>query len=445
MGLTLLLSRATQRQNFKAIALSATLVLAPLVAPAQAESPRQTSLPPRLIVVQLSRELFTPLAEKQVDTTTSVRDVILGTPIRGLARTTGQPQLDLFDDPESAAFIITLRGGNVSRTVGRNGPAIIYSRATTRFAAAKRIAFQPGQGFVAGPARVNAVTQTATEGIGSTRRGLIGRIVERRAAREVAELRPQVNAIARQRAEVRIRTAFDAAVEQRLARVNANPDLRHALALVSGKNGEPNYVCCTRDGSVLLAAAGEGALAGLQLPQVERSAPVQVWVHDSMVGGNLALFLKQFDSAQPGASLVDQALEVMPPVLKQGLGMPATVAQAELPLNYVTAQDWIVIQIDPQASASAATPTTQLAATRPQAAPARAAPQRVTLRDKPARPPAGNRIWTSSDGRFRVSAMLVSATPAAVTLKRADSGREVAVPWARLSSADQQFARTTGG
>lgn len=48
------------------------------------------------------------------------------------------------------------------------------------------------------------------------------------------------------------------------------------------------------------------------------------------------------------------------------------------------------------------------------------------------------RKWTSADGKFSVDAEFVSATEANVIVRRAD-GREITVPRARLSAADQAF------
>ena len=392
-------------------------------APSTSEQP----MPRRRIVVQLSRELFEPLVDKAIDRTTPVTDVILGTPVRGWARTTGQPQLDLLDDPDSAAFVVTIRGANVTRTVGQNGPAIIHSRADTRFGATKRITYQPGKGFVAEPTLINVVTRTATEGIGSTRRGLIGRIVRRRASREVSELRPTIDAIARQRAETRISRGMDNFLEQRLAKVNKNADLREAIALALGGDGDASFACCTKGGCVFLAISDSPGEPMAELPSFTgEPAPIQVWVHDTLVGGNIAAWLKRWDETKPGSNLAQQALEVVPDVLKKSLGLPAAVAETEVAVNYVTVGEWIVVQIDPQPVAEEVQAAGTERIARSEAPPASSA-----------QPTAPMRTWTSADGRYSVMAKLVATTAEAVTLQRADDGRVVTVPMSRLSAADR--------
>ena len=50
------------------------------------------------------------------------------------------------------------------------------------------------------------------------------------------------------------------------------------------------------------------------------------------------------------------------------------------------------------------------------------------------------RTWTSSDGKFKITAELVEARTGAVTLKTAD-GRVISVPLNRLSQADREFIK----
>jgi hypothetical protein len=161
--------------SLRAVAAIAALG-AVLVASAFAEDSSQ----PRQIVVRVSRDAVTPLADMQIDTTTPVEDVILGTYVRGKARTTGQPAVEFVANPNQATFAVLLKGATVSRTVGRNGPATIYTRADTHFTATTQVRFEPGRGFVAERAKIAATTRATNEGIG-TRRGLVGWIVHRRA------------------------------------------------------------------------------------------------------------------------------------------------------------------------------------------------------------------------------------------------------------------------
>lgn len=391
--------------------------------------------PARRIVVRLSREVFAPLVEKQVDTTTPVADFVLGARIAGRARTTGLPKLKVVDDPHSASFVITLRGANVSRTVGRNGLAIVHTRAETHFTATKRVRFQAGKGFVAEPAQIASRTRTITEGIGATRRGFVGRIIVRRASRQVAALRPQVEAIARQRAETRIRAAFDRYTDSRLAQLNRSTDMRPAIAWLLGGEGEPSFALSTKNNCVQIVASSASAEAfqAVELPAIgQNAAPVQVWVHESVIGDRIASLLKLVDESSRGTTLAGRALDAVPIAIKDSLGLSATTKDVTPALNYATARDWIVIQIGSQPGASVA------ASEQPAVASASGPPANAAAATA-ASPMSSNRIWTSADGRFTVVALLVSASTEGVTLKRAVDGKLVTVPMSKLSELDRKL------
>ena len=385
--------------------------------------------PTRQIVVRLSRDVFAPLVENEVDRTTDVTDVILGTSVRGRARTRGMPQLDLVPDQNRASFVVTLRGTNVSRTTGRNGPAIVYTRADTQFVATKRITFEAGKGFVAQPALIRAETRTTTEGVGATRRGFIGRIVRRRAWRRVNATRPQVDAIARQKAESRIRAAFDQSVAAKLARVNQSTDLRTAAAILLGGEMEPRFASTTtRQYLQIVAWSGEGPAPAFAAPKLSGpAAPVQLWVHQSIFGETTANALKLLEQAPALNSIAGKALAIVPAILKQ-FGSQQQPGLSPT-LDYQAAGDWVVMQVGSDALARIAGGALGpgLAPTQP---PVRA---------------AVDRRWTSVDGRFTCMAGLVSATRDSVKLKRARDGKVITVPLWRLSELDQQIARRAAG
>ena len=300
---------------------------------------------PRRIVIRLTAEAFAPLVDRDVDETRPVQDVILGTRVAGQSRTTGKPTVTLADDDDSASFVLTLKGTTVSRTVGYNGPAVIRSRSETFFTATKRVVFQAGQGFVSEPAKIDARTRITTEGIGSTRPGLRGRLVQRQAAPQVAASRRAAEEIVRQKAMRRVSAAFDRHLEGRLERLNRALDMREAIAFVLRGETEPRYVFCTADGCVqIVASAGvDDPAVPVQLPPLEsKPAPVQIWVHRSLVDENLAFFLKQFDQARREPGPVFRILAAA----AAGFRSEPSADSTDTSLDDVAADEWIVIQID---------------------------------------------------------------------------------------------------
>lgn len=51
------------------------------------------------------------------------------------------------------------------------------------------------------------------------------------------------------------------------------------------------------------------------------------------------------------------------------------------------------------------------------------------------------RLWTSRDGRFKVEAVLVSASEDSIQLKRTDNGKTVSVPIEKISDEDQAYVQ----
>ena len=161
--------------------------------------------PPARIVVRLDSDLLVPLIERPIEEVQAVDETILGVRMIGRAQVAGQPKVTLADHPKDAAFSVTITGTINSRTTGRSGPVQIYSRSATQFVATKRIAYQPGRGFVGEAAVVVAQTSSRPERIAPNRGGILGRAIERRAWVRAAQSREQVNQIVQAKAEEKLR------------------------------------------------------------------------------------------------------------------------------------------------------------------------------------------------------------------------------------------------
>jgi hypothetical protein len=302
------------------------------------------------VVVRLTVDLFRPLIDREIDETKPVDDVVLGTRVRGTSRTMGRPSLELLENESAASFDVQLFGTTTSRTVGQNGPAIIRTRADSSFGAAKRVTFVPGKGFQAEPARVNVNTRTTTESIESARRGPLGiaaRIVEREASEQVEAQRPQVTAIAREKARARIAAAFDRALDARVAEFNEDTSVRRAIAALMSLDGDSVYTCCTRDGCVLLAASRKGGASAAELPALGRNAPpVQIWFHKSLLGEEAAGVLNQLERVG-AAGLAKQALDILPPVMRPDIALLGRTERTPR-IDYATTDEWIVLAVQPE-------------------------------------------------------------------------------------------------
>ena len=326
----------------------------------------------RRVVLRLTADAFAPIVDRDIDETRPVNDVIVGTPVRGKSRTTGKPTVTLIDDDKSASFLLTLKGTAVSRTVGYSDPARIYSRSETYFIATKRVVFEAGKGFVAQPAKINAKTRIITEGIGSTRPGLRGRIVQRRAGPIVAANRPAAEEETRQKAMRRISASFDRFLEGRLARLNRVADMREAIAFVLRGETEPRYDFCTVDGCmqiVVSAGPSDTPASAVELPKLDQpGAPIQLWVHESLAGDNLSFLLTRIDAMRREPGPVVSTLSAMAQGLQQAPSPIGTTNGNGPPVDYAKAEDWIVVQFQSAPEANRSQPARIVRQSSPAAA-----------------------------------------------------------------------------
>lgn len=305
--------------------------------------PAPDATPSHLVVVRLTEEWFTSRIDRQIDEQTPVDQVILDVRVRGTARTVGQPRVELRRDPDNAALQVVLSGTTVSRTVGRKGPAIIHSRSETKFSATKQIVFTAGKGFTALPAEIQADTRTTTDKVESTRGGFIGRLVQRRAWKKIEENRPLTTSIARSIATERIRAAFERQMEDMLVQLNRSADLRETIALLRGRHNGPGYTCCSTDKYVQFAVAGGSGQAATCPPALGNfDAPVQIWVHKSLVPPRLAPAITQFRLAR---SSIEELIGRFGLVLPAASGLPDQQSdqQAVTAMRYQFVEDWTVL------------------------------------------------------------------------------------------------------
>ena len=310
-------------------------------APAASNLSEAQHSPSNLVVLRLSEDLFTSLIDRDVDELTAVSEVILGTPVTGQARTVARPIVDLVPDDSRAAMEVVLEGTTVSRTVGRNRSAIIHSRCTTWFRATKQVVYEPGRGFRAQPAVVTARTELVTEGVGSTRRRLMGRLVRRMATRQAQQQHSQAEAIAHGKAVARIQSLFERKLENGLAKLNRSSELRSAIAALRPGTDDPHFVCCSTDQCVQIALAG-GRRLPVELPDAQHAdGRAQLWIHSSV--------LAQAADARDRASWLLNGLRQWsadsPVALVAALRPLAGLLSEDVPLNVTTAEDWVVVEL----------------------------------------------------------------------------------------------------
>jgi len=339
----------------------ALFVAAWIQALATADAPRPTSEsagPGHLVVLRLSDRLLNSLVAKKIDRQVAVRDVILSTPVSGTARIVGEPSVKLRASSDEARFEIEIHGTVASRTVGRNGPATIYCHSETQFIATREVVFEPGHGFRGLEPKVTARTQCATDDVQVNRGGLIGRIARRRAWEEVAARQSQVNAIVSQRALARIRHVFDKHMDEQIAQLNRAAGLRAKLAeLRLDSEAKLIYSCSSTPHYVEIATLQVGEVRRGAIPTVVNAAamgsPIEVWVHKSIVGDELAERLQTLTTDPTNSQLV-QALTLAPDLVSTEVLAILTAALSEGKVVCRSLDNWLLIQVNTQPKSEAA-------------------------------------------------------------------------------------------
>jgi hypothetical protein len=327
--------------------------------PSPSDLPSRDNRPPHFVVLRLSAGMLNSLVNRQIDIQAPVSDVILGTPVSGVGRVTGQPHVFLEPSADQASFFVTVSGTVSSRTVGRKGPATIYSRSVTTFTATKRVVFEPGKGFYAGPPQIAATTQVSTDGIAISRSGIIGRIMRRKAWEQVAAHRPQVTAIARQRAVTRVAAAFENLVAERLAQLNERIEFRTLIAgLRDQATGTPQIVCSTTPQYVEIADTLANERERVELPVLasasEANAPIELWIHQRLVPKGVAKVLKKVLSSPDQNGLL-QALALSPGPLGKEAAAALTMFVTDNQIGIQTLGEWTVVEIHARPAARLAT------------------------------------------------------------------------------------------
>ena len=301
------------------------------------------------VVLRLSEELFTSFIDREIDHQGPVQEIILGTFVSGQARTIANPRVDVIPNGSQASLDVLMEGTTTTQTVGRNGPAIIYSRGITRFRASKQVRYCPEKGFYAQPAIVAASTQIVTDGVSSNRGRIVNRIIQRRAWREIEAKRPQTLAIVQEKAKRRVAEVLDRRVNEGLAKLNRRHDLRQlASAILISNDRQPQLACCSTEYCVQFAA-GRGSADGreFRLPPAEYlTSPIQLWVHRSVVRSQLPDALSRLgEEAEAFSSLI--SLQQIAPAAAIGAQLVQVAARGQdsSPVQFVTVGEWLVFEI----------------------------------------------------------------------------------------------------
>lgn len=301
------------------------------IAPSGNEKAEHTA-PAFPIAMRISSDAFVRRVNRDVHRVHKVDHMVLGTRAIGQAITDGKYEVSVIPCENRALFLMSLKGVSISKTVGSHEPVEIDTTCTTNFIARKLVAYDPENGFYAGPTQLFSQTHSVTDDV-RTNRGLGRRIILQRARQQIEASRAEADEISRGYTEAEIRRCFDEAIADRLAGLNEEFDIQRLAHLL----GRECQVCSTKTHVVLMFGKG-GELP--TLPEQTSKALIELCVHKSVVGEKLVGAVEKFD-----------VLKNLLAIFQMPLRSSAPLQLAQSP-NWVPGvdnhQDWIAIDLGQQ-------------------------------------------------------------------------------------------------
>ncbi len=232
------------------------------------------------LYAECSQELAAGGVRSEVEETTDVRDVILGTRIFGTATLHGQTDLVLMDDDQRAAFAVQLSGQIDSVNRGYNRGVTIRSTALTDVQATKRILFDP-MGITTFDADADCRTKSHITGISAK-----SCLMEKIARRRVGKSKGQAEQVASRHAARRVEERINDQVEELLADVRERYQENFRLPLLRRGEFPQEMALRTQDGRLQLAWRQANAYqlaAPTQPPPLTAKHDAAVRLHESFV------------------------------------------------------------------------------------------------------------------------------------------------------------------
>lgn len=253
--------------------------------------------------IDISSGLLAAAAEP-INRVEPLRDVILGTQIRGDSHTTGHVTVAPIPSYNNALLELTSIGRIVSDNVGTNGPAVIRSTAFTNFAATKRVELSDAA-FITHGAQVDATTRSDIHSVGKKGGGIGSRLVSSMAWKQVREKHGRADQISSDHAEDRILRKFNDEVGRKIsdARKQYEDNFRRPL-MRRGELPPDIHFSSSREGVAIQATqASQSQLGAAGPPPVPAAAmDMSMRLHETAINNYLGALLggATASESQPG-------------------------------------------------------------------------------------------------------------------------------------------------
>lgn len=316
------------------------------VAFAQTNSETESATPPvelrGVVVFRISEKYLERLFAKDIDKTGPVQRTVLGTRARGTAHTTGKASIDTQPDAERAAFRVRIDGESRSRTRGRNGPAIIHSRAVTKWQAHKVVRFD-GLEFKTSPATITSTTKIYPAGVDATVPGVRGALVRRVAQKRVCECLSTAERITGKKTEQRVLNDVNRIVDEKIAKLNERIQTRPIASALVPSLDVLGVEYSTTANCININFIGDESWPLAQVLPVGEDEPsdTELWLQIALISRPAGEIPAMLDNA--GTWLQAQLPDLELP------GIDLTGEEGVLPFDIQYREGWLVFRSKPEA------------------------------------------------------------------------------------------------
>ena len=290
-----------------------------------------------VMILRVSERYLEELFARDINKRTPVTRVVLGTHATGTAHTKGRADVDTKADQDNASFNVKISGSTDSRTVGRNGPAIIHSRSITTWTAKKIVRFD-GEEFVTTPGTIESSTKIIPLGADSTLPGIRGRLVSRIATRRAIECNSTAERISGEHTDKQVLADVDRIVDQQIAKLNKRIENRPLMSVILPKLNDAGVQFSTSSNCINVSFAGGDASPLAKVCPVEGIDPsdTELWFQTALIASPDGSIPEAIDNA--GAWLAEQLPDVGIP------GVDLTGEDGVLPVNVQVIDGWVLIR-----------------------------------------------------------------------------------------------------
>ncbi|MBA4019294.1 MAG: hypothetical protein C0483_19180 [Pirellula sp.] len=292
---------------------------------------------PLPLVLRIDKTALTRYSDSDVDRTGEVKKMVLGTYCVGDSHTTGTIRAELLPDSQEAAFDIYFRGRTVTNTKGTQEPGVVWSHTITEFVSKRRVIFDPRKGFVVvGENETTGDTKLGYDRFGSTRQfghRLITRITEKKSY----QIFEQARLIADRDNKKEVAETFSKEVDQQVAEANKGLDLvRYVNGFLGDQKTLQLHAKSTKDFIYIgIGPEGEKYAPMAEMPPSRGTpAPMEIWVHASLLSEPVAALLKLITPDMPIPLLAQTKI-------LSALALPISGSQSAMDVDFH--DGWLVL------------------------------------------------------------------------------------------------------